>query len=238
METIEPRGVIVALSLDRDPVGVMELAEKLAPHVWGFKIHPSTEIAFLGEGYDIVSFLKELDTKIFFDGKYHDIPSEVAGWVRRDRERGIDMVSVHASGGAAMMSLAADESGDMTVLAITVLTSINSHACKQFYGESDIAMKVGTFARFAFESGCDGVVASVHEAEFLTNKAGQHYPPIIVTPGIRPMNYGKSDDQERVATPRMAREAGASFIVVGRPIRNANDPIEAAKHFSEAFLAL
>lgn len=235
MQQAEQSNVIVALSFDREPLEVLELAEDLAPHVWGFKIHPKTEIAFLRRGCDIISDIKQMGARVFFDGKYHDIPFEVGQWAADDRERGIDMISVHASGGPDMMYAAVEKSGEMLVLAITVLTSIDQDVCTDVYGKP-IEAGVSNLARGAKNAGCHGVVASVKEVEMLRECAeAGHCPKIIVTPGIRPADYGKQDDQKRVATPQQAAELGSSFIVVGRPIRNADDPVEAAREISRQF---
>lgn len=238
MKKTDPRGVIVALSYSSEVGSTLEFVERVKPHVWGFKIHPNTDSRFTREGHDVVGYIKDIGGRVFYDGKYHDIPSEVGEWIKADRDRGIDMGSVHASGGPAMMDSAAVASGgELTVLAITILTSINEHACQKIYGTRDIPAKVRDLAEQAYDAGCHGIVCSPHETRGLRGgEWSRRTPEIVVNPGIRPLGANEQDDQARVATPKMARDAGANFIVVGRPIRNADDPVAVAKSISEEFL--
>ena len=185
---------------------------------------------FTAEGPGVVRELVESGKDVFLDLKFHDIPNTVAGGVRSAVALGISMLTVHAAGGSAMLRAAMEAARQAptppTVLAVTVLTSL-SDADLQETGVArrsrDHALVLATLAQ---NCGCDGVVASPHEARLIRQDMGAGL--VIVTPGIRPAGSAKGD-QARLNTPAEAIAAGADYLVVGRPITGAADPRGAAE---------
>ena len=186
---------------------------------------------FTTAGPQIVRDIIALDTKVFLDLKFHDIPHQVAGAARAAAELGVSLFTIHASGGSEMMQRAVEavaEVGNETkVLAISVLTSMDATSLNQIGVSSNPAESVLRLVKLAESAGVDGVVASPQEItsirEAITNPKF-----LVVTPGIRPAQ-NESADQKRVATPAAAISAGASYLVVGRPITGSADPIAAAQ---------
>jgi orotidine-5'-phosphate decarboxylase len=184
---------------------------------------------FTAEGPQVVRDLIASGRKVFLDLKFHDIPNTVAAAIRSAAELGVSMLTVHASGGSAMLKAAADAAaqspGRPLVLAVTVLTSL-SDADLQETGVSGAVLgqvlRLGALARSA---GCGGLVASAQETRALRRELGEGFA--IVTPGVRPAGSA-AGDQARVVTPRDAIAAGATHLVVGRPILEAPDPAKAA----------
>ncbi len=183
---------------------------------------------FTSEGPELVRALKDAGHGIFLDLKFHDIPNTVADASRAAAALGVDFFTVHTPGGSKMLKAAYEASEDEaakrgltppTVLAVTVLTSLPS-----------TTEEVVARARSAWDAGVRGIVSSPKEARALRDALGPD--AVIVTPGIRP-SWAAANDQSRVATPKDAIEAGANHIVVGRPIRNADNPREAAKAIVE-----
>jgi orotidine-5'-phosphate decarboxylase len=185
---------------------------------------------FTAAGPSIVRELVSSGKKVFLDLKLHDIPNTVAGGVRSAAALGVSMLTVHAAGGSAMlraaMGAARQAPKPPIILAVTVLTSL-SDADLQEIGVAgrtrDHALVLATLAR---NCGCDGIVASPHEARLIRQDLGAGF--VIVTPGIRPAGSGRGD-QSRVNTPAEAIAAGADYLVVGRPITEAADPRRAAE---------
>ncbi|MBI2115623.1 MAG: orotidine-5'-phosphate decarboxylase, partial [candidate division NC10 bacterium] len=201
-----------------------ELARRLAPHLAAVKIGSQL---FTAEGPRAVHAMHDLGLRVFLDLKFHDIPNTVGGAVAAATSLGVWMLNVHASGGPAMMAAAATGAGGRTlVLGVTVLTSLE---------EKDLQATLGTvrtlrdhvlhLAREAKAAGLDGVVASPHEIADIRQACGPGF--LIVTPGVRPAGAERGD-QRRVMTPGEAIRAGADYVVVGRPILAAKDPVEAA----------
>jgi orotidine-5'-phosphate decarboxylase len=185
---------------------------------------------FTAEGPQVVRDLVASGRKVFLDLKYHDIPNTVAEAVRAASRLGVSMLNVHASGGSKMLQAAADAAAQSeskpTVLAVTVLTSL-SDADLQEIGVSGRAMdQVLRLAQLARANGCLGVVASAREAREIRREIGEGF--LIVTPGVRPAGAALND-QARYVTPAEAISAGATHIVVGRPIIAAGDPAKAAR---------
>ena len=168
---------------------------------------------------------------IFLDLKYHDIPNTVAGAVAAAAAlRGVQMLTLHTSGGLAMMRAARDAVADRkkrpALLGVTILTSMDAATLRRVGLSGTPATRVLALARLAKEAGLDGVIASAHEAKAIRRACGPRF--LIVVPGIRPAATG-ADDQARVATPAEAIRAGANYLVVGRPITGADDPAAAAQ---------
>src|SRR5215208_2546550 len=218
--------LIIALDVDT-PTKALELARQLQSVAGMFKIGSQL---FTSAGPQIVRDIIALGSKVFLDLKFHDIPHQVAGAARAAAELGVSLFTVHASGGSEMMRRAVDavsETGETKVLAITVLTSIDQNVLSQIGVSSSPAESVLRLVKLAEASGVDGVVASPQEIETI-RRAVPNQNFLIVTPGIRP-STSQSEDQKRVATPAAAIKAGASYLVVGRPITGAADPLEAAR---------
>jgi orotidine-5'-phosphate decarboxylase len=230
--------ILVALDVDnRD--AALKLADTLRGAVGGFKIGSRL---FTSEGPSMVRALTERGDKVFLDLKFHDIPNTVATAVAAATELGVWMVNVHASGGTAMMRAAADAARDTAakrgqtaplVIAVTVLTSMNQQALRETGVVIDLMDQVLRLAELTKEAGLDGVVASPQETVAIRGRLGDRFA--IVTPGIRGGTAGDAkNDQERTMTPAQAIDAGASYLVVGRPIIAAADPSAAARAIAGA----
>jgi len=219
--------LIVALDVET-PIKALDLVKELRSVARMFKVGSQL---FTAAGPQIVRDIIALDSKVFLDLKFHDIPHQVAGAARSAAELGVSLFTIHASGGSEMMQRAVDavaEVGNQTaVLAITVLTSIDANILAQIGVSSTPAESVMRLVKLAEASGVNGVVASPQEIESIR---GVIPNPnfLIVTPGIRPAQ-NESADQRRTATPAAAISAGASYLVVGRPITGATDPVAAAQ---------
>jgi orotidine-5'-phosphate decarboxylase len=183
-------------------------------------------------GPEAVMHVRRRGFGVFYDAKFHDIPNTVEAAVACACRIGATIVNVHASGGKEMMMAAARAAQDVSkklrqpkaiVLGVTVLTSLNQRALDEELGiRRKVQTHVVKLARLAKESGLDGVVASPKEIAAIRNACGPDF--VILTPGIRPEGSDKGD-QKRTLTPRQAIEAGADYIVVGRPILQAADPL-------------
>lgn len=223
----------IILPLDVDtPERAVHLAASLRDHVGAFKVGLELINA---TGNDIFRRLADAGaSRIFYDCKLHDIPNTVAGASRAIAARGLWMFNVHASGGARMIRAAVDAAAASAaagqprplVLAVTVLTSI---AAEELRDELRVpgapAEHVAHLARLSRDAGADGVVASPHEIEAVRAAVGPGF--LIVTPGVRPAGSA-ADDQRRTMTPGEAVRRGADYLVVGRPITAAPDPVAAA----------
>lgn len=180
-----------------------------------------------GASFDLIDWLVGQDKKVFLDLKLYDIPETVARAVRRLRERPVTFLTVHGDG--AILEAACREKGDLKILAVTVLTSLDQAGLRELGFQGDVPDLVLSRARRAQEAGCDGVIASGQEARNLRDHLGEDL--LIVTPGIRPerpADTRPADDQKRVMTVEGALRGGADYLVVGRPIRDAADPYQAA----------
>jgi len=182
---------------------------------------------FTAEGPGIVRDLVGSGRRVFLDLKLHDIPNTVSHAVKAAVELGAHMLTVHASGGTAMLRAATEAAGGrLKILAVTVLTSLNDEDMLETGVSGRVADQVLRMAALAQNTGCQGVVTSPREALLLRKALGEGFA--IVTPGVRPAG-SESHDQQRIATPAQAIANGASHIVVGRPITHASDPAAAAQ---------
>lgn len=182
---------------------------------------------FLGAGFALVDWLLEQDKQVFLDLKLYDIPETVARAVRQIRTRPVTFTTVH--GDDAILEAACREKGDLGILAVTVLTSLDQKGLRDLGLTVDVRDLVLARAQRALEIGCAGVIASGREARSLKESLGEELT--IVTPGIRPMAENRAaDDQKRVMTVEDAIRNGSDYLVIGRPIRDAADPYEAALH--------
>ncbi len=180
---------------------------------------------FTRYGPEIVTYLKDRKKKVFLDLKFHDIPNTVANAVISAIGIGADMVNVHGVGGAEMMRAAADKvaplKSDALLIAVTVLTSMDSESFAAAGYAGDIPEQVQRLARTAQDCGFHGVVASAQELAIIRETCGEQF--LTVVPGVRPAN-ADAQDQKRTATPAAVSKLGANFIVVGRPITQAPNP--------------
>ena len=203
------------------------LAERLKPHIGGLKL--GLEF-FSAHGPDGVRAFRGLDLPIFLDLKFHDIPNTVAGAVRAAAGLGVDILNVHAAGGPAMLKAAGEAARAVNpktkVIAVTVLTSLADADLDLVGQRGPAADQVLRLAKLTRDCGLDGVVCSAHEIRTLRAKLGPDF--LLMVPGIRPKGADLGD-QQRVMGPREARDAGASLLVIGRPITAAPDPVEAAR---------
>ena len=182
---------------------------------------------FTAEGPSIVRDLVSSGRRVFLDLKLHDIPTTVALAVKSAAELGAYMLTIHASGGSAMLRAATEAAaGRMNLLAVTVLTSLNDEDMQEIGVAGRVSDQVLRMAALAQSTGCQGIVTSPREALMVRKAMGEGFA--IVTPGIRPSG-AETNDQQRIATPAQAIMNGASHIVVGRPITHAPDPAKAAQ---------
>ncbi|MQA91156.1 MAG: orotidine-5'-phosphate decarboxylase [Gemmatimonas sp.] len=228
---------VAIVALDRpDARAAFDLVERL-PDATFFKVGLQL---FTAEGPDVVRRLKGDGMRVFLDLKLHDIPNTVAGAVRSATELGADIVSLHAAGGAAMLEAAADAVAGVAdpplLFAVTVLTSLNPTDLSATWGRSSLSLRdeAARLARFAANHGCDGVVASVHEADPIRRATRADFP--ILAPGIR-LPGDQTDDQVRVATPADAARLGIDFIVVGRSVTAGADPAAAYQRIARVLAA-
>lgn len=198
----------------------MRLIERLDSEINFFKVGLQL---FLASGFQTIDALVRRGCKVMVDLKFFDIPETVKLAVGQLKNRGVTFATVH--GNDAIVRAAVQDKGDLKILAVTVLTSFCEDDLRAMGMSGSIADLVLLRSRKALEIGCDGVVASALEAEPLRNELGKNF--LVVTPGIRPganIDDG-SDDQKRIATAKNAIISGADHVVIGRPIRDSNDPI-------------
>lgn len=230
--------IIVALDCDR--TRALELAGKLSGHATWLKVGMTL---FYAEGPDIVREFRKLGFKVFLDLKFHDIPHQVRGAARSAALAGADLLSVHGLGSGAMLAACregAEEAAERLgarpkLVAITVLTSMDQEALAQIGIDAPVAEEAARLASLAKVNGIDGIVCSPQEAHAMRQLLGED--ALIVTPGVRPAGAALGD-QSRVATPAAALEAGASHLVIGRPITSADDPVEAYEAIVSEFVPL
>jgi orotidine-5'-phosphate decarboxylase len=208
----------------------MNLVDRLGNTCQWFKV--GMEL-YYAAGNSIVKKLRDRGFNIFLDLKLHDIPNTVAGAVRSTTEAGASLLTIHAVGGRAMMTAAAEAAsapGSPRLLAVTVLTSMDASELAGIGITASPADQVLRLAKLAQASGIDGMVCSPEEVAMLRKQTGPD--TLLVTPGIRPAGT-EVGDQKRIATPAQAIAHGASMLVVGRPITRAADPAAAAKAILE-----
>ncbi len=208
------------------------LVKLLSPTVQVFKVGKEL---FTAEGPRVIEMIHAYKAKVFLDLKFHDIPNTVAQACRAAVGLKIFMLNIHAIGGKTMMSKAAaavhEEAKKQNLplpmlIGVTVLTSLEGSDLKEVGISNPVSKQVEILSFLAKESGLSGVVASPKEIEIVRNVCGKDF--VIVTPGVRP-RWAAAQDQKRVLTPREAVAKGANYIVIGRPITGAQDPLDAAK---------
>jgi orotidine-5'-phosphate decarboxylase len=206
-----------------EPAVARRLVGQLGDAVQFYKI--GLELCMSGGYFELLEWLVARDKRVFVDLKFFDVPATVGSAVRQLQHRGVTFATVH--GNQAIMEAAASAKGDVKILAVTVLTSLDRGDLDDLGFACDVEKLVLSRARRALEAGCDGVVSSGLEAprlrEFLDHRL------LVVTPGIRPVENRPVDDQKRTVDVAQAFANGADYIVVGRPIRDAADPRAAAE---------
>ena len=218
--------LVVALDFD-NAANCMQLVNQLSPEFCRVKIGKEL---FTACGPKVVENIQSKGFDVFLDLKFHDIPNTVAKAVKSAANLGVWMVNIHASGGPNMMDAAVDALSTYQhkplLIAVTVLTSMDAVQLNHVGVIATPARQVAMLAQLARASGVDGVVSSAHEVELIKQSCGKKF--ICVTPGIRPAD-AKADDQQRIMTPSQAIHANSDYLVVGRPITQAADPLLACQ---------
>jgi len=222
--------LILALDCE-DRKSALDLIKPLQGHLKWVKIGLQM---FTANGLPFVHEIKSLGYNVFLDLKLHDIPNTVAKAILSLSSASIDLLTIHASGGSEMCAYAVkarDESNpNLKLLAVTVLTSMNQQQMEALNVNKPVQDHVLDLAKISVDANVDGIVSSTHELKLLRETLGND--PLIVTPGIRPKGTDLNE-QKRVMTPSDAKELGADYIVVGRPIYKSEDPLESVKSILE-----
>jgi len=220
--------LIFALDVD-DCKKAKNLVEELGDSVSFYKL--GLELMMTDEYFDLMSWMLKKDKKIFADLKFFDIPATVGAAVRSLKNRGASFVTVH--GNQAIMESAAENKGDsLKVMAVTALTSLDRGDLDDLGFDCDVSELVLSRAKRALEAGCDGVISSGIEAPQLRKHINEKL--LVITPGIRPVENKPCQDQKRVVTVEKAFSNGADYIVIGRPIRDANNSRLAAENIQKS----
>ncbi|MBT4663423.1 MAG: orotidine-5'-phosphate decarboxylase [Methylococcales bacterium] len=207
------------MALDVPSIGEAQaLVEELGDSVVFYKV--GMELFMSGDYFGFIEWLKEHDKKIFVDLKFFDVPATVGRAIKALSLRGVDLATIH--GNDAIMEAAARDKGDLKVLAVTALTSLDRGDLDDLGFQCDIKDLVLSRARRALAIGCDGIVSSGLEAPMVREEIDHRL--LVITPGIRPVDNRVDDDQKRVVSVEQAFQNGADYIVVGRPIRDAENP--------------
>ena len=225
------------VALDVPGIGDVEpVLDTLSDSVSWYKV--GLEL-FTAAGPTVLEILHRREKRVFLDLKLHDIPNTVAAAVRTAARHKVDLLTVHAAGGRAMLTAAAQAAADYgaqapRLIAVTTLTSLSREDLRDIGVERSIPDQAAALGRLALDSGIDGLVCSVHELERLRSEFGPQ--PLLVTPGIR-LQQDEVGDQKRVATPGEAARLGSSFLVVGRSLLTAPDPAATAQTMLRAIRA-
>ena len=209
-----------------------KIAEQLGDAVTFYKL--GLELMMAGGYFQLIDWLTDHEKKVFVDLKFFDVPATVGRAVARLARRGATFATVHGNQG--IMEAAADAKGDLKILAVTALTSLDRGDLDDLGFQCDVGQLVLSRARRALEAGCDGVVASGLELRAMRREVDRRL--LVVTPGIRPVDNRPEDDQKRVVTVEQAFADGADYIVVGRPIRDAADPRAAAEAIQQTIASV
>ncbi|WP_455038398.1 orotidine-5'-phosphate decarboxylase [Kingella denitrificans] len=226
--------VIVALDFANEH-DTLAFVRRLSPELCQLKIGKEL---FTATGRSLVEKLIQQGFKLFLDLKYHDIPNTVAQACKVAADMGVWLVDMHASGGRRMMEAAADAVANYhhrpQLIGVTVLTSMEQGDLRELGFTQTPEELVLAWAALAKDSGLDGVVCSAHEAQALRQSLGNEF--LLVTPGIRLDVAGNNDDQRRIMTPQQALAAGSSYLVMGRPITQATDPVAVLQQINHGVL--
>ncbi|MEM0514474.1 orotidine-5'-phosphate decarboxylase [Pseudoalteromonas sp. YIC-827] len=232
MNAVDSKKVLIALDYD-NKAKALAFVQQLSPDSCRLKVGKEMFTHF---GPEFVKQLVELGFDVFLDLKFHDIPNTVAKAVKAAADLGVWMVNVHASGGVEMMQKAKEilaPYGDKAplLIAVTVLTSMDEMQLKQLGIEKKPQEQVLYLAELTKQAGLDGVVCSAQEAQVLKQHLGADFK--LVTPGIRPAG-SDAGDQKRIMTPKQAIDSGSDYLVIGRPITQAEDPVAVLKAINES----
>ncbi len=230
--TAIPRAERLIVALDvAAPQEARNLVERIGDAARFYKV--GLELFMAGGYFELVDWLVARGARVFVDLKFFDVPQTVRGAVANLRGRGVAFATVH--GNQAMMEAAVREKGEVKILAVTALTSLDRGDLDDLGFSCDVARLVLSRARRAMEAGCDGVISSGLEAQAL--KAEFKDRLLVVTPGIRPVE-NRADDQKRTVDVAQAFANGADYIVVGRPVRDAKDPRAAAESIQQTIASI
>ena len=196
------------------------LVDEIKNQVFAFKVGYDF---FLNFGLDGYNQIKNKKVNIFLDLKLHDIPNTIKNGIEAIANLNPYFTTIHITGGDEMQKIANLNKKNVKVLGVSILTSIDSAQAEKYYSEKNINNLVGKFVKNALENKLDGVVCSPLEIELVKKISSGKL--IIVTPGIRPENYNKNDDQKRFMSPKEAVNLGANYIVIGRPITQSSNPL-------------
>ena len=222
-----PKKVIVALD-SNDLSKIKKIVTKLKSEVYAFKIGYEF---FLNYGIKGYKEIKKISPKIFLDLKLHDIPNTVSKGIKAIEKLKPLLTTIHISGGDEMMRASIIERKKTKILGVSVLTSLDSRQTKKYYNEKNIKNLVKKFVKQARKLGLDGIVCSPKEIKYIRKETGNNF--IIVTPGIRIDDKIKGDDQKRIETPKKAIDAGANYLVIGRPITESTNPLKVLKEINK-----
>ena len=212
----------VIVALDSDNLDKSEeLIEKIKDQAFAFKIGYEFFLNFGLSGYKKI---QEKNVKIFLDLKLHDIPNTVKKSIETISNLNPYFTTIHISGGDEMQKVASLNKKNVKILGVSILTSIDNAQAKKYYNNENIKNVVSSFVNNALENNLDGVVCSPHEIEMVKKISDNKL--CIVTPGIRPNNYIKNDDQKRFMTPKEAINLGSNYLVIGRPITESSNPLK------------
>lgn len=193
------------------------LVEELGDAVIFYKV--GMELFMSGDYFGFIEWLKARDKKVFVDLKFFDIPATVGRAIKALSGKGVDLATIH--GNDAIMEAAAQAKGNLKVLAVTALTSLDRGDLDDLGFQCDVKQLVLSRAKRALQIGCDGIVSSGLEVAMIRERLGDKL--LVITPGIRPVDNREDDDQKRAVSVEQAIQNGADYIVVGRPIRDAED---------------
>lgn len=193
------------------------LVEELGDAVIFYKV--GMELFMSGDYFGFIEWLKARDKKVFVDLKFFDIPATVGRAIKALSSKGVDLATIH--GNDAIMEAAAQAKGNLKVLAVTALTSLDRGDLDDLGFQCDVKQLVLSRAKRALQIGCDGIVSSGLEVAMIRERLGDKL--LVITPGIRPVDNREDDDQKRAVSVEQAIQNGADYIVVGRPIRDAED---------------
>ena len=218
--------LIMALDVPDIPEAIA-MVDQLGDSVLFYKI--GLELFMSGDYFGLIRWLQDHNKKIFVDLKFFDVPATVGRAVRALSDKGVEFATIH--GNDSIMAEAAKQKGALKILAVTALTSLDRGDLDDLGFACDVEQLVLSRARRALELGCDGVVSSGLEVPMLRSELDHKL--MVITPGIRPVENRPSDDQKRVVSVDQAFKNGADYIVIGRPIRDAEDPKQTADIIQE-----
>ena len=219
--------VIVALDSNNLNKSI-KLAKALKNHVYAFKVGYQFFFNFGLNGYKKIY---SICPKIFLDLKLYDIPNTVNNGLEALIKIKPLFTTIHISGGDYMMKAAKIKNKITKILGVSILTSMDTKQTHKYYNQKNVGLLVKKFAKYAKKNNLDGIVCSPKEIKYIRKEVGKKF--IIVTPGIRIDDKIKSDDQKRVETPQKAIELGANYLVIGRPITEAKDPLKVLKEINK-----